>query len=605
MKEKNDVSLKEENPQWELHFPYQNLKKILIPKFQEVEENSKFKKLPKLQIRGGYLNVDNAHILSNFLKKDAFISLKFKNCFFIKGSLEILSEALRINTSLTELSMNCCDLKDQDAEILSDILKINVTLKSLILSDNEITSRGASYLLESFKFNTTLDNLVLGKYYCPFGSDNPYAPPNQTKLLQIENYLQRNQSLTLAKDFFRPCSAFFKLIGFSLKDYFMKIFHESCLNSEEFTNSLIFKTLLNIPFEKLSASTRKNHYKSIVYLFGNFQRSLKEDDFLKISLSALLNNHSKNPDKNYFCDLSMNREQSNKLTKIPHLLIWSENSLKKMCRKLKILFINPVFHEFEKDPCEKNYTRAIKKIRQLVKSENPDYPDEIVDKVMVTLGEKGEDLLDDQFKDRLNLLATTSFIPLYKKHQKETIHRALIITKVCQAIGWIETLNDEFLNSKFENIQNDYKLAHEACLRLLGEEVIEIDRLFDIYMTSLSPQHLAVYTITHIISNEIYWKSKGCDFFGSTGKLQQSIKSMIKICEKFSKHEEKDYKMLLTYLQDIAGECFKKGGKHCSKILFSFFKQVFELDLNDPEIEPLFQIQQTIQKETSTWMLLL
>ena len=72
-----------------------------------------------------------------------------------------LAEALKVNSTLTELHLHHNNIGDQGATGLADALKVNSTLTVLHLDDNDIGDQGATALAEALKVNSTLTRLHL------------------------------------------------------------------------------------------------------------------------------------------------------------------------------------------------------------------------------------------------------------------------------------------------------------------------------------------------------------------------------------------------------------------------------------------------------------
>ena len=72
-----------------------------------------------------------------------------------------LSDAIQVNTTLTNLDLSWNIIGDSGAASLSDAIKVNTTLTNLNLSWNGIGDSGAASLSDAIKVNTTLTNLNL------------------------------------------------------------------------------------------------------------------------------------------------------------------------------------------------------------------------------------------------------------------------------------------------------------------------------------------------------------------------------------------------------------------------------------------------------------
>ena len=68
----------------------------------------------------------------------------------------ILSNALKLNTTLKEIHLNNNKISAEGAKYISDALKLNTTLKEIYLEYNQISDEGAKYISDALKLNTTL-----------------------------------------------------------------------------------------------------------------------------------------------------------------------------------------------------------------------------------------------------------------------------------------------------------------------------------------------------------------------------------------------------------------------------------------------------------------
>ena len=72
-----------------------------------------------------------------------------------------LAEAMKVNTTLTQLGLVDDNIDDAGAASLAEAMKVNTTLTQLDLQNNNIRSAGAASLAEAMKVNTTLTQLQL------------------------------------------------------------------------------------------------------------------------------------------------------------------------------------------------------------------------------------------------------------------------------------------------------------------------------------------------------------------------------------------------------------------------------------------------------------
>mmetsp|Transcript_5862 Transcript_5862/g.10003 ORF Transcript_5862/g.10003 Transcript_5862/m.10003 type:complete len:122 (+) Transcript_5862:45-410(+) len=88
---------------------------------------------------------------------DCFGLLRRHGCSVTDDRFEQLIEALKVNTTLTEIDFGENELGDEGAKYIGDVLKVNTTLKSILLYHNEIGDAGVSYIAEALKLNNTLN----------------------------------------------------------------------------------------------------------------------------------------------------------------------------------------------------------------------------------------------------------------------------------------------------------------------------------------------------------------------------------------------------------------------------------------------------------------
>ena len=99
-----------------------------------------------------------ARVSGSFLKLQ---SLDLSHKFISEAAVVFLSEALKVNSTLTVLYLSKNRIGDQGATGLAEALKVNSTLTVLYLSDNRIGDQGATGLAEALKVNSTLTKLDL------------------------------------------------------------------------------------------------------------------------------------------------------------------------------------------------------------------------------------------------------------------------------------------------------------------------------------------------------------------------------------------------------------------------------------------------------------
>ncbi len=113
----------------------------------------------------GTQHLANALKSNTTLQKLALIENKITD-----AGAQHLANALKTNTTLHKLTLSNNNISDIGVQYLANALKTNTTLHKLILSKNKITDIGAQYLANVLKTNTTLKELTLGNNITDIGA---------------------------------------------------------------------------------------------------------------------------------------------------------------------------------------------------------------------------------------------------------------------------------------------------------------------------------------------------------------------------------------------------------------------------------------------------
>ena len=110
------------------------------------------------------------------------------------------SKALSVNQTLNAVGLFSSNITDAGAQDLSNALKKNTHLKTLRLNFNSISDSGVAYLSEALRINTTLTYLDLG--YNPFGNQSlEYLGEALNLILPLTRY----SLLTVLAAILYPC----------------------------------------------------------------------------------------------------------------------------------------------------------------------------------------------------------------------------------------------------------------------------------------------------------------------------------------------------------------------------------------------------------------
>ena len=118
------------------------------------------KTIDELTLQNVLFDDKNIQDFSDMISENTTLTYLKMNYVNDNGAIT-LSESLGINTSLHTLDLSQNNITDDGAINLAESLKINTTLIRLYLSDNEITDYGAISLAESLEINTSIRRLHL------------------------------------------------------------------------------------------------------------------------------------------------------------------------------------------------------------------------------------------------------------------------------------------------------------------------------------------------------------------------------------------------------------------------------------------------------------
>ena len=142
---------------WDLHFHHTGAELLS----QALKVNSS---LTNLHLGGSIIGHTGAESLSQALTLNSSLTnLDLSGNSIGDTGAESLSQALKVNSSLTNLHLSFNRIGDTGAEFLSQALTVNSSLTNLDLSLNRIGDTGAESLSQALKVNSSLTNLDLGR----------------------------------------------------------------------------------------------------------------------------------------------------------------------------------------------------------------------------------------------------------------------------------------------------------------------------------------------------------------------------------------------------------------------------------------------------------
>jgi len=88
-----------------------------------------------------------------------------------------IGECLKVNSTLTKLTLDSNEITDIGSKVIGESLKINSTLLFLDLSRNQIDDKGAKSIADGLKINKTLQEIIL--------DDNEFTQISKSLLFEV------------------------------------------------------------------------------------------------------------------------------------------------------------------------------------------------------------------------------------------------------------------------------------------------------------------------------------------------------------------------------------------------------------------------------------
>ena len=122
--------------------------------------------LSSLNLYSNSIGAGGANALAQALRVNTTLSSLnlFSNSIGDEGA-NSLAQALRVNTSLSSLDVACNSIGDEGANSIAQALRVNISLSSLNLYWNLIRGKGANSLAQALRVNSSLSSLTLTENY--------------------------------------------------------------------------------------------------------------------------------------------------------------------------------------------------------------------------------------------------------------------------------------------------------------------------------------------------------------------------------------------------------------------------------------------------------
>ena len=149
-------------------------KNIVLEKLWFIDEITELKYVKEFL----HCCLDVQHVNLANITMTHFQMVTFCDCLRVNGTVTELSlfsnkidderakrfaEAIQVNTTLQKLNLSDNKITDEGTKILAEAIQVNRTLQELNISNNKITDEGTKMLAEAIKENTTLQELNISK----------------------------------------------------------------------------------------------------------------------------------------------------------------------------------------------------------------------------------------------------------------------------------------------------------------------------------------------------------------------------------------------------------------------------------------------------------
>ncbi|XP_078379483.1 uncharacterized protein LOC144662531 isoform X1 [Oculina patagonica] len=119
--------------------------------------------MTELSLGENYISDTGVAFLAEAIKVNSTMTrLSLGGNYISNIGVAFLAEAIKVNETLSEFSLRTHSVDDAGATSIAEAIKVNKTLSELHLGNNYIGDAGAASLAEAIKVNKTLSNLQLG-----------------------------------------------------------------------------------------------------------------------------------------------------------------------------------------------------------------------------------------------------------------------------------------------------------------------------------------------------------------------------------------------------------------------------------------------------------
>ena len=147
----------------------------------------------ELVIRHFSFNEESLSKFSDALKANKFLTKLSFDDSVLNADAEAITDALKVNTSLTTLRIINNSIRDEGTKAIADALKFNTALTTLSLGNNKIGDHGVKAIAEALKDNKVLNRIYLHRNL--IGKDGAKAIADALKFNTVLTTLHLNGNL--------------------------------------------------------------------------------------------------------------------------------------------------------------------------------------------------------------------------------------------------------------------------------------------------------------------------------------------------------------------------------------------------------------------------
>jgi len=226
--------------------------------------------IQSLSLHGSTIGMKGFEAVAEFLKSDSCCvhTLSLTNSGLSHNSMKPIADALKVNRTVTSLTLSCNDILQLGAESIAEMVKVNTTIQHLDMYGCKLSERGSSAILEALCENSTVSYLEMDRNILATAGELSAAHLIASKTSTLRT-LNLSQSRCRCRELLRSLAKNSSLRSLDLSYNIM---------DEESVNLLCAALKTNQTLQKLNLShcrLNENAAKRILQAAGNTIQSIR------------------------------------------------------------------------------------------------------------------------------------------------------------------------------------------------------------------------------------------------------------------------------------------------------------------------------------------